>query len=112
MSFVVKLSIDPPGAESVVVAVSVGADMTANAVILVAEILVLEILVPLILGAVTLTDVFTVPQVTPNRTFKLLSMLALIADKLLVLIFDALSIFILADELTRRPLKEHCDAII
>ena len=107
MSFVVKLSIDPPGAEKVVVAVSVGADMTDVAVMFAADIFVLEILVPFSLGAVTLTDVFTVPQVTPNRTFKLLSMLALIADRLLVLIFDALSIFILADELTLKPNKLH-----
>ena len=112
MSFVVKLSIDPPGAEKVVVAFIVGADMTDDAVMLVAEILVLEILVPFSLGAVTLTDVFTVPQVTPNRTFKLLSMLALIADRLLVLIMLVLSVAILADELTLKPKKLHCDAII
>ena len=44
MSFVVKLLIEPPGEEKVVVAVSVGADMVDDAVMLVAVILVLEIL--------------------------------------------------------------------
>lgn len=47
-------------------------------------------ILPLRVGAVMVVEAFTLPQVMPNRTFIALSILALIAERLLVLTFLAL----------------------